>query len=71
MPMPGRNGIDFTVLGPLAFRKNQHGESVAEQLAGVAQRLPRAGFALRQGKRVEEQRGQPVVQAVGEPLLAA
>ena len=38
-----------------------------EHLADVAQRLPRAGLALRQRERVEEERRQVVVQAVGEP----
>ena len=68
--MPGRNAIDRAGFGPLAFRENQHREAVREHLADVAQRLPRAGLALRQRKRVEEQRREIVVQAVGEPRAA-
>src|SRR5262245_30689503 len=49
------------------FRKDQHRKSTLEYLADVAERLPRAGFALGQWKRIEEQRRQVVVEAVGEP----
>ena len=37
------------------------------QLANISQRLPRARFPLRERERVEEQRGEVVVRAVGEP----
>ena len=46
-------------------------QSCRDEIADVLQRLSRAGFALRQRKRVEQQRGEIVVEAVGEPRAAA
>ena len=41
-----------------------------DQLAHIPQRLADAGAPLRQRERVEEERGEVVVQTVGEPLGA-
>ena len=68
MPMPPRNVVISPVSRAHALRKNQHREAVAGDLADVAQRLPRAGFALRQRKRVEEERREVVVQPLAEHL---
>ena len=67
MPTPGRKLADRAVVVTLPLRKDQHGVAVAGDLADVAQRLARAGLALRQRERVEELAGEVVVQAVGEP----
>ena len=70
MPMPGRNRA-ISRFGAAALRKYQYGVSGTDEVADVAQRLPRAGSALGERERVEEGRRQVIVQAVGEPRLAS
>src|SRR4051794_29282208 len=62
--------LNFSMTRPFAFGKNQDREAIVDEIACVSQCLPRAGFTLRQRERVEKCRGEPVVEAVGEPLLA-
>src|SRR5919197_3313614 len=59
---------DLARLRPLAFGKDQNRDAVADEIADVAQRLTRAGFALRQRKRVEEERCQIVAETVRPDL---
>ena len=68
MPMPPRNGVISPVCERTPSGKIRTEKPSAGDLADVAQRLPRAGFALRQRKRVEEERGQVVVQPLDEHL---
>src|SRR5688572_14102744 len=58
------------MVGSLAFGKDQHGETAADQFTGVAQRLSSARFTLRQWKRVEECGGQVILEAPRQPLAA-
>src|SRR5688572_19798267 len=60
--------VDLPRVGAFALGENQERVALRHQLADVAQRLARARFALRQGKRIEEERGEVVVRAVGQPL---
>src|SRR3954471_14859671 len=62
--------LDFSMIRPFSLWKNQDRKPVIDEIARVPKGLPRAGLALRQRERVEEGSGEPVVQAVGEPLLA-
>ena len=59
------------MFGAVSFRKNQNRPSAAQHFADVAQRLARPRLALRKRERVEEQRREVVVQAVGEPRAPA
>src|SRR5687767_1460470 len=61
---------DFTVLGALSLGKNKDREAVANQFASIPECLSRAGFALRQGKRIEKSCRQVVFEALEEACLA-
>ena len=67
IPMPGPEPVDLARLRPPPLGEDQHRKAGVEHLADVLQRLPRAGLALGQRERVEEQRRQVVVERVGEP----
>ena len=71
MPMPGRNRSISPVSSPSSLRKDEHRESLRQHLADIAQGLPGAGLALRQREGVEKQRGEVVVEAVGQPGFPA
>src|ERR1051326_368355 len=63
----GTEPLDLAGVAPLAFGKDEDRKAVLEHLADVAERLPRAGFALRERTRVEEERREIIIEAVGEP----
>ena len=63
--------IDLAGVGTLAFRKNQDGKAILDDVADVPQRLARAGFALRKRKSVKEQSRKIVVERAGEPRQPA
>src|SRR5262245_65235696 len=67
----GAERIDGATLGTVSLRKDQDRRAFAQQLADVPQGLPRAGLALWNGKRIEEERRQIVVETAGEPGGAA
>ena len=50
----GAERADLALVLALAFREDQDRVAVGQDLADVAQRLPRARLALRQRERVEE-----------------
>src|SRR5689334_15306126 len=50
----GTKRSDFAMIRTLALWKDQHGEAAGDELAGVAQRLTRARFALRQREGIEK-----------------
>src|ERR1700680_1602805 len=55
----------------VAFRKNEDRPAFIRQLAHVSNGLACAGFALRNREGVEKECGQPIIQAVSEPLAPA
>ena len=67
-PDAGTKRTDFAMIGTLAFWKDQHREAVADELARVAQRLPRARLALWQRERVEKGGREVVLEASSHPL---
>src|SRR5436190_19770758 len=70
-PDPGTEPPDLAGVTALTLGKDQHREAILEHLSDVPHPLARAGSALGEGERVEEQRRQIVIEAVGEPCSAA
>src|SRR4051812_43150910 len=62
---------DLSMFGPAPFREYQNRVPLPDELTHITKSLPRAGAGLRQRKCIEEERREVVVQAVGEPRLAA
>ena len=66
----GTEGVDDTGFRPAALRKDEHRGAFSEQFPDVPQRLPGPRLPLRQRERIEKQRREVVVEAVGEPREA-
>ena len=69
MPMPGRKRSISPVTRSSSLGEDERREAVRQDFADVTECLPGTGLALRERERVEEQRREVVVQAVGQPCL--
>jgi hypothetical protein len=62
--------IDFTGIGALTLKKEQDRPILADQIPNVSESIMRSYFDLWNREGVEEQRHQPIQNAIPEPCIA-